>query len=146
MNRVDIIGSWRQSRPQWLSQIWAKIPPFRQRWTNYRITCVIQTFLALWNLTCPERQCWKRLDLYLENVRKTKRSAESSRGGVCSNVYVVFETFLDVTQWSEEAHRSPFTHRTTSVTCWLDHTTACSPARFFTMGFYYTWEISLTSM
>lgn len=74
MNRVDIIGSWRQSGPQWLSPILSKgiIPPtpipsnkkrinkkkinekntkpcsffFRQRWTNYRTVRVSQKLLA----------------------------------------------------------------------------------------------------
>lgn len=58
-----------------------KSPPFRQRWTNYRITCVIQTFLALWNLTCPERQCWKRSDPYLDIIRKTKRAVDPAEEG-----------------------------------------------------------------
>lgn len=36
--------------------------------------------------------------LFRECKKNKESSAESSGGGVCSNVYVVFETFLDVTQ------------------------------------------------
>lgn len=58
-------------------KIWAKSLLFRQRWTNYRITCVIQTFLAFLKPDLPWEAVLKKVRLLFRECQKQKREVQN---------------------------------------------------------------------